>query len=92
MTLTSTVNRDPAEFEGRSFWTYTLFAKSALIHIKYNVRDEQWESDLEALKNYLRYYAPRYKFHGMCAWKLCGDENWLISHIENYLREIEALE
>jgi hypothetical protein len=72
MTLSSkgSMKYDPVDFDGRTFWTHSLFAKSALIHIKYTARDEQWASDLEALKHYLRYFAPRYKIHGMRAWKM----------------------
>jgi hypothetical protein len=67
MTLSArtAITREPFDLDKRAFWTHSLFAKAALIQKKYNVRDEQWESDIEALKQYLRYFAPRYKIHGM---------------------------
>lgn len=66
MTLSArtAMTREPFDLDRRAFWTHSLFAKSAFLHIKYNARDEQWESDLEALKQYLHYFAPRYKIHG----------------------------
>ena len=48
-----------------AFWAHSICAKAALVHIKYSVRDEQWESELEVLKTYLRFFKPRYKIYGM---------------------------
>lgn len=58
------IKRNPFDLDGRAFWTHSLFAKAALIHIKYNDRDEQWALDLDVLKKYLQYFAPRYKIYG----------------------------
>lgn len=65
MTLSArtAMTREPFDLDRRAIWTHRLFAKSAFLHIKYNAGDEKWESDLEALKQYLHYFAPRDKIH-----------------------------
>lgn len=60
------INPNHAYLDSITFWAHSLYAKSALIHIKYNIRDHHWAGDLEVLKNYLQYLAPRYKIHRMC--------------------------
>jgi hypothetical protein len=54
----------PLEVDGIAFWANGLCALAALVHIKYGVRDEEWESDLQTLKSYLQYFEPRYKIYG----------------------------
>lgn len=55
----------PMDFDGIAFWAHRITAIAALIYIQFGERNEEWESDLEILKNYLRYYAPRYKLYGI---------------------------
>jgi hypothetical protein len=56
---------NPLDIDAMAFWAHGICAKAALVHIKYSVRDEQWESELEVLKTYLRFFKPRYKIYGM---------------------------
>lgn len=80
----------PMDFDGLAFWCHRIVVLSALVHIQFEKRTDEWESDLEILKTYLRYYAPRFKLHGM---KLCPRlKPGLIQLTANYLKEIEAAE
>jgi hypothetical protein len=40
-----------------------MISVTGLMHIKFGTRDENYISDLEAMIDYLRYFAPRYKLY-----------------------------
>jgi hypothetical protein len=48
-----------------AFRTYSLPAKTVLVHVKHSLRHEQWESNLQTLKAYLQRVAPRYKIYSV---------------------------
>lgn len=53
----------PLDIDSLAFWAHKIVYLAALCHIKYGVRDNEWESDLEVCKSYLRYFVPRIKLH-----------------------------
>lgn len=53
----------PFDFDGCAFWAHRIPVVSAMMHIQFAERDEDWEADLEVLKKHLRYYAPRYRLY-----------------------------
>ena len=55
----------PLNLDTISFWAHHMCYLAADMHIKFGIRDETWESDVERMIEYLRYFAPRYKLHGM---------------------------
>lgn len=55
----------PLDLEVLSFWAHRIVHRAAINHIKYAQRDQDWSSDLQALKTYLGYYAPSYGYYSM---------------------------
>lgn len=53
----------PIDLEMLAFWSHHMIFLCATMHIKFGIRDENWASDLEAMIDYLRYFAPRYKLY-----------------------------
>jgi hypothetical protein len=35
------------------------------MHVGFGDRDEEWAVDLKLMKQYMRYYEPRYKLYGI---------------------------
>lgn len=71
-----------ASFQGRpmdsdavSFWAHRIIALAALMQIRFGERNDDWSDDMEVLKRYLRYYAPRYKLYGMLLLLDLGDSD-----------------
>jgi hypothetical protein len=63
-TKTFATTGKPWEIDRLAFWSHRLCALAALVHVKYGFRDEEWGSDLQALKSQLQYFEPRYKIYG----------------------------
>jgi hypothetical protein len=53
----------PMDLDTLSFWSHHMIYLIGLMHIKFSIRDENYISDLEAMTDYLRYFAPRYKLY-----------------------------
>jgi hypothetical protein len=53
----------PIDLDMLAFWSHHMIFLCATMHIKFGIRDENWASDLEAMIDYLRYFAPRYKLY-----------------------------
>ena len=53
----------PMDLDTLAFWTHNMIYVAAILHIKFSIRDERYTSDLEAMIEYLRYFAPRYKLY-----------------------------
>jgi hypothetical protein len=53
----------PMDLDTLSFWSHHMIYLIGLMHIKFSIRDEKYISDLEAMADYLRYFAPRYKLY-----------------------------
>ena len=53
----------PMDLDMLAFWSHHMIYLCATMDIKFGIRDEHWTSDLEAMIDYLRYFAPRYKLY-----------------------------
>ena len=53
----------PMDLDTLAFWSHHMIYLTATLHIKFAIRDERYASDLEAMIDYLRYFAPRYKLY-----------------------------
>jgi hypothetical protein len=53
----------PMDLDMLAFWSHHMIYVCAAMHIKFGIRDESWESDLDAMIDYLRYFSPRYKLY-----------------------------
>ncbi|KAH8806334.1 hypothetical protein F5882DRAFT_496594 [Hyaloscypha sp. PMI_1271] len=51
----------PMDLDTLSFWSHHMIYLTGLMHIKFSIRDENYISDLEAMTDYLHYFAPKYK-------------------------------
>ncbi len=56
----------PIDLDMLAFWSHHMIYLCATMHIKFGIRDENWAADLEAMIDYLRYFAPRYKLYRTC--------------------------
>lgn len=64
MTKAGAIGR-PLDFDAVAFWAHSICAQAALAHIKHGARDEEWGNDLQVVKTYLSWLAPRFKVYGM---------------------------
>jgi hypothetical protein len=48
-----------------AFWSHRIVYSAAIMHIRFGDRDEEWAVDLELMKQYMKYYEPRYKLYGI---------------------------
>jgi hypothetical protein len=53
----------PIDLDTLSFWSHHMISVTGFMHIKFGIRDENYDRDLEAMMDYLRYFAPRYKLY-----------------------------
>lgn len=47
-----------------ALWSHKIVYHVAMAHVRYGVRDDEWEADLERFKRYLRYLSDNMKLHG----------------------------
>ncbi|KAE9372329.1 hypothetical protein N431DRAFT_339949 [Stipitochalara longipes BDJ] len=53
----------PMDLDALAFWSHHMIYLTATLHIKFGIRDDRYSSDLEAMIEYLRYFASRYKLY-----------------------------
>jgi hypothetical protein len=56
---------EPIDLNKLAFWSHRIVYSAAIMHIRFGNRDEEWAVDLEVMKQYMRYYEPRYKLYGI---------------------------
>lgn len=55
----------PLDLDTLAFWAHHMVFVTAVMHIKFGSRDEDWVSDLDLMIDYLRYFAPRYALYSI---------------------------
>ncbi|KAK0125399.1 hypothetical protein ONS95_000583 [Cadophora gregata] len=53
----------PIDFHGLAYWSHRLVPDTAMMHIKYGERDDDWQSGLDLMKFYLCGLEPRFKLY-----------------------------
>ncbi|KAH7419276.1 hypothetical protein BKA64DRAFT_12764 [Cadophora sp. MPI-SDFR-AT-0126] len=53
----------PIDFHGLAYWSHRLIPDTAMMHIKYGERNDDWQSGLDLMKFYLRGLGPRFKLY-----------------------------
>ena len=82
----------PLDFDSLAYWCHRLVAETALMHIKFGERNEEWQTGLDTMKFYLRGIEPRYKLYGECYPQRFFCSNSSLHSTANYLREVELAE
>jgi hypothetical protein len=55
----------PLDLDVMAFWSHRIVHTAAVCHIRFGERDQDWKSDLQVLKSYLKYFEPRYKIYSI---------------------------
>ncbi len=54
----------PIDFDSLAFWSHRITSVTAMLHIRFSERDEEWQSGIDLMKHYLSGFATRYKLYG----------------------------
>jgi len=55
----------PVKHDELSFWSHRIIYLGATAHIKLGEREPGWREGLECMKEYWRFFEPRFRLHGM---------------------------
>lgn len=54
----------PIDFDTLAYWSHRLIPDTAMMHIKFGERNDEWQAELDLMKYYLHGLASRYKLYG----------------------------
>ncbi|KAH7342752.1 hypothetical protein BKA65DRAFT_400962 [Rhexocercosporidium sp. MPI-PUGE-AT-0058] len=54
----------PIDFDTLAYWSHRIVPDTAMMHIKFGERNNEWQAGLDLLKYYLRGIESRYKLYG----------------------------
>ncbi|KAG4436162.1 hypothetical protein IFR05_008366 [Cadophora sp. M221] len=55
----------PIDFDTLAYWSHRLIPDTAMMHIKFGQRNDEWQAGLDLMKYYLRGIESRYNLYGV---------------------------
>ena len=88
--LTLRCSVGPMDLDGMAFWSQSIVYQAAMVHIRLGERNDEWELDLEVLKEYLQQFEPRYKLFSNSSVSIRNFHRLITPLTGNYLRDIDV--